>query len=108
MSLPRKLEYFMIGAGVHGLSTAYHLAKYLRKTGKGSGEDVLVVDKSGIAAGASGVACGYNRRHCEHGAVPGIFKREIQGKWFFGISCLSGVADGAKLWAVLLVCFPFL
>lgn len=58
MSLPRKVEYFIIGAGVHGLSTAYHLAKYLRKTGTGSGEDVLVVDKSGIAAGASGVACG--------------------------------------------------
>ena len=58
MSLPRKIEYLVIGAGVHGLSTAYHLAKYLRQTGQGSGEDVLVVDKSGIAAGASGVACG--------------------------------------------------
>jgi glycine/D-amino acid oxidase-like deaminating enzyme len=58
MSLPRKVEYLIIGAGVHGLSTAYHLAKYLKEKGTGSGEDVLVVEKSNIAAGASGVACG--------------------------------------------------
>jgi glycine/D-amino acid oxidase-like deaminating enzyme len=58
MALPKKVEYLIIGAGVHGLSTAYHLAKYLKASGKGSGEDILVIEKSGIAAGASGVACG--------------------------------------------------
>jgi glycine/D-amino acid oxidase-like deaminating enzyme len=58
MALPNKVEYLIIGAGVHGLSTAYHLAKYLKAGGKGSGEDILVIDKTGIAAGASGVACG--------------------------------------------------
>lgn len=58
MGLPKKVEYLVIGAGVHGLSTGYHLAKYLKASGKGRGEDVLVLDKSGIAAGASGVACG--------------------------------------------------
>jgi methylglutamate dehydrogenase subunit A len=58
MALPQKVEYVIIGAGVHGLSTAYHLAKYLKAKGHGNGEDVLVLDKSGIAAGASGVACG--------------------------------------------------
>lgn len=58
MGLPKKIEYLVIGAGVHGLSTGYHLAKYLKASGKGRGEDVLVLDKSGIAAGASGVACG--------------------------------------------------
>lgn len=58
MFLPKKVEYLIIGAGVHGLSTAYHLAKYLKQKGMGSGEDILVVDKAGIAAGASGVACG--------------------------------------------------
>ncbi|MGH3267056.1 MAG: FAD-dependent oxidoreductase, partial [Trebonia sp.] len=40
----------MIGAGVHGLSTAWHLAR--------AGEQVLVVDKTDVAAGASGIACG--------------------------------------------------
>jgi len=58
MGLPKKVEYLIIGAGVHGLSTAYHLAKYLKASGQGSGEDILVLEKSGIAAGASGVACG--------------------------------------------------
>ena len=45
----------VIGAGVHGLSTAWHLAK--------QGEDVLVIDKAGIAAGASGIACGVVRNN---------------------------------------------
>ena len=58
MALPRKAEYLIIGAGVHGLSTAYHLAETLKATGKGSGEDVVVIEKSAIAHGASGVACG--------------------------------------------------
>ena len=58
MALPNKVEYLIIGAGVHGLSTAYHLGKYLKEKGQGDGGDVLVIDKSAIAAGASGVACG--------------------------------------------------
>ncbi|HEX9926396.1 MAG TPA: FAD-binding oxidoreductase [Anaerolineae bacterium] len=58
MALPKKVEYLIIGAGVHGLSTAYHLAKYLKAKGQGRGEDILVIEKSSIAAGASGVACG--------------------------------------------------
>jgi glycine/D-amino acid oxidase-like deaminating enzyme len=58
MGLPERVEYLIVGAGVHGLSTAYHLAKYLKTKGLGSGEDILVIEKSSIAAGASGVACG--------------------------------------------------
>ncbi len=58
MALPKQVEYLSIGAGVHGLSTAYHLARYLKAKGQGSGADVLVIEKSSIAAGASGVACG--------------------------------------------------
>ncbi|MAV35180.1 MAG: monomeric sarcosine oxidase [Planctomycetaceae bacterium] len=58
MGLPRKAEYLIIGAGVHGLSTAFHLAKYLKSTGKGNGDDVVVIEKNAIAHGASGVACG--------------------------------------------------
>jgi methylglutamate dehydrogenase subunit A len=58
MGLPKRVEYLIIGAGVHGLSTAYHLSKYLKEKEMGTGEDVLVIEKSSIAAGASGVACG--------------------------------------------------
>jgi glycine/D-amino acid oxidase-like deaminating enzyme len=51
----RSVPYLVIGAGVHGLSTAWHLAE--------RGEEVLVVDKSGVAAGASGIACGVVRNN---------------------------------------------
>ena len=51
----RTAPYLVIGAGVHGLSTAWHLAQ--------QGEQVLVVDKTGVAAGASGIACGVVRNN---------------------------------------------
>jgi methylglutamate dehydrogenase subunit A len=48
---------------MHGLSTAWHLAKELEARGAGSGSDILVVDKTGIGAGASGIACGTIRNN---------------------------------------------
>ena len=56
MALPAHVKFVVIGAGIHGLSTAWNLAEDLRRTGKCSGKDVLVLDKTGIAAGASGIA----------------------------------------------------
>ncbi|MGH6864959.1 MAG: NAD(P)/FAD-dependent oxidoreductase [Methyloceanibacter sp.] len=49
--------------GIHGLSTAFHLAQMLKTTGRGSGADILVVDKRAVAAGASGIACGVVRNN---------------------------------------------
>src|SRR5581483_12411293 len=63
MALPAHVKFVVIGAGIHGLSSAWHLAENLRKTGKGSGSDVLVLDKTSIAAGASGIACGVIRNN---------------------------------------------
>lgn len=63
MALPSHVKYVVVGAGVHGLSTAFHLARNLRRRGRGGGADVLVVDKAGIAAGASGIACGVVRNN---------------------------------------------
>ena len=63
MALPTHVKYVVIGAGIHGLSSAWHLAENLRKTGKGSGKDVLIIDKTAIAAGASGIACGVVRNN---------------------------------------------
>src|SRR5690349_10580290 len=54
--LPSKSTYVVIGGGVHGLSTAYHLAVEL-----GSGEEIVVLEKNHIGAGASGIACGVVR-----------------------------------------------
>src|ERR687888_2204069 len=53
--LPDSTTHLVVGAGVHGLSTAWHLAE--------RGEQVLVVDRSGVAAGASGIACGVVRNN---------------------------------------------
>ncbi len=54
-TFPSSPSVLVIGAGVHGLSTAWHLAR--------DGVDVTVIDKTGIAAGASGIACGVVRNN---------------------------------------------
>jgi methylglutamate dehydrogenase subunit A len=63
MDLPRSAPYVVVGAGIHGLSTAWHLAGQLKARGLGSGEDVLVLDKAEPGAGASGIACGVVRNN---------------------------------------------
>ena len=63
MTLPRHVKYLVIGAGIHGLSTAYHLALAMEAQGSGSGADIAILDKSNIAAGASGIACGVVRNN---------------------------------------------
>ncbi len=62
-SLPSSAPYVVVGAGIHGLSTAYHLAKELGSRGLGSGRDVVVLEKSEPGAGASGIACGVVRNN---------------------------------------------
>jgi methylglutamate dehydrogenase subunit A len=61
--LPSSSPYVVVGAGIHGLSTAYHLAKELRTRGLGTGADVVVLDKSSPGSGASGIACGVVRNN---------------------------------------------
>jgi len=61
--LPSSIKYLIVGSGIHGLSTSYHLALELKKRGVGSGKDIIVIDKSGIGAGASGIACGVVRNN---------------------------------------------
>jgi glycine/D-amino acid oxidase-like deaminating enzyme len=61
--VPESARYVIVGAGVHGLSTAWHLARELGARGLGSGEDVVVLDKTAVGAGASGIACGVIRNN---------------------------------------------
>lgn len=61
MTLPAKIKYLIIGAGVHGLSTGGNLARELKAKGLWGGEKILIVDKTAVAAGASGIACGVIR-----------------------------------------------
>ena len=76
-TLPAGVRYVVVGAGVHGLSTAWHLAGELRRRGIGSGSDVLVLDKTGIAAGASGIACGVIRNNYFQPAMRGLMAHSV-------------------------------
>jgi glycine/D-amino acid oxidase-like deaminating enzyme len=51
-NVPESVTYVVIGAGIHGLSSAWHLAMELEARGRGSGRDIVVLDKSGVGAGA--------------------------------------------------------
>jgi glycine/D-amino acid oxidase-like deaminating enzyme len=61
--IANRATYIIVGAGIHGLSTAYHLAKELKARGVGSGQDVVVLEKTEPGAGASGIACGVVRNN---------------------------------------------
>jgi len=56
--LPSKAKIVIIGAGIHGLSTAWHLSQKYKNE-----NDVVVLEKSNVAAGASGIACGVVRNN---------------------------------------------
>ena len=63
MSLPNQAEYVIVGAGIHGLSTAWRLAERLTESGQSVEGKVIILDKSGISAGATGIACGVVRNN---------------------------------------------
>ncbi len=63
MAKPTHVKYLIIGAGIHGLSTAWGLAEKLKSKGEIVEGNIAVLDKTGIAAGASGVACGVVRNN---------------------------------------------
>jgi methylglutamate dehydrogenase subunit A len=79
-SLPKQVRFLVIGAGVHGLSTAYHLARELKARGRGSAADVLVVDKTAVGAGASGIACGVVRNYYVQPAMGALMAHSV-GVW---------------------------
>ena len=78
MALPSHARFVIIGAGIHGLSTAWQLAGELARRGQGA--DILVLDKSGIAAGASGIACGVIRNNYFQPAMRELMQHSV-GVW---------------------------
>lgn len=63
MTLPKHVDYVVIGAGIHGISTAWKLAERLIERGEDVEGRIVILDKAGIAAGASGIACGVVRNN---------------------------------------------
>jgi methylglutamate dehydrogenase subunit A len=78
VTLPRHARYVVIGAGVHGLSTAWHLARELRARGDGDGADVVILDKEGVGAGPSGIACGVIRNNYYQPAMRELMAHSVQ------------------------------
>ena len=78
MSLPEAAKYVVIGAGIHGLSTALHLGQLLKASGRGSGKDIVILDKTAIAAGASGIACGVVRNNYFQPAMRELMAHSVE------------------------------
>ena len=78
MAIPTHSPYVIIGAGIHGLSTAYHLALQLKATGRGDGRDIVILDKSGICSGATGIACGVIRNNYYQPAMRELMAHSVR------------------------------
>ena len=80
MSVPSKARYIVIGAGIHGLSTAYHLATQLAAAGRSAQADIIVLDKGKVGSGASGIACGVVRNNYFQPAMRALMAHSV-GVW---------------------------
>lgn len=78
MAFPTNAKYVIVGAGIHGLSTAYHLSLELKRKGEGDGSDILIIDKTSIAAGASGIACGVVRNNYYQPAMRELMAHSVK------------------------------
>ncbi|MCY4446052.1 MAG: FAD-binding oxidoreductase [Rhodobacteraceae bacterium] len=63
MAIPEHADYVVVGAGIHGLSTAWRLAQRLLDAREEVEGRIIILDKSGVASGASGIACGVVRNN---------------------------------------------
>ncbi|MEX3007744.1 NAD(P)/FAD-dependent oxidoreductase [Hoeflea sp. TYP-13] len=80
MGFPDRAEYVIVGAGIHGLSTAWRLAERLIEQGREVEGRIIVLDKSGIASGASGIACGVVRNNYFQPAMRNLMAHSV-GVW---------------------------
>lgn len=71
--LPPSAQVVVVGAGVHGLSTALHLAEL-----QGSGTGIVVLDKQRVGAGASGISGGIVRNFYLSAAMNEIVRRSVE------------------------------
>ncbi len=75
---PDHARFVVVGAGIHGMSAAYHLAMYLERSGSGKGSDVVLIDKQGPGAGATGLACGCVRNMYMTGPLHAILRASVE------------------------------
>ena len=78
MASPKHVDYVVIGAGIHGLSSAWRLAEVLTEAGEQVEGRIVVLDKAGIASGASGIACGVVRNNYFQPAMRNLMAHSIK------------------------------
>ena len=111
MAIPEQAKFVIIGAGVHGLSTAWRLAERVTDTGEPVDGRIIVIDKSGIASGASGIACGVIRNNYFQPAMRELMAHSV-GIWesdpeifsyhpvgYMQISCEAMRSDAEQIFA---------
>lgn len=77
MAFPKNAEFVIIGAGIHGLSTGWRLAERMIEAGEKVDGRIVVLDKAGIAAGASGIACGVVRNNYFQPAMRNLMAHSV-------------------------------
>ena len=101
IKLPAAARFIVIGGGVHGLSAAWHLAKELNA--RGDEPDVILLEKSLIGAGASGISGGIVRNYYRSEAMTevisesvGIFESDAEGFGFHQVGYLAVVPEAQR------------
>src|SRR5690606_29043425 len=67
-----------VGAGIHGMTTAWKLAERLQERGERVEGRIIILDKAGVAAGASGVACGVVRNNYFQPAMRRLMAHSVE------------------------------
>lgn len=80
MAIQEHVDYLIIGSGIHGLSTAWRLACRLKEAGKPVEGRIVIIDKGGLGAGASGIACGVVRNNYFQPAMRELMAHSV-GVW---------------------------
>ena len=109
MSFPKSADIVIIGAGIHGLSSAWRLAELARENGQDVNGRIIILDKNDIASGASGIACGVVRNNYFQPAMRELMAHSVD-VWesdpvafsynpvgYLQISCEAMQADVAKI-----------
>ena len=73
MAARSSAHFVVVGAGVHGLSTALHLAEL-----QGTGNGIVVLDKQRVGAGASGISGGIVRNFYLSAAMNELVRRSVE------------------------------